>query len=75
MQAAIAPYGVKLRSINYADIAAGINWYGEINRKFEIKATPTAVVFNTKTGRHVNLVGREDITFERIVKAMVEVGK
>ena len=60
----VAPYGVKLRTMNYADIASGMNWNETINRTFDIKATPTVVVSNTKTGKHLNLVGREDINYD-----------
>lgn len=75
VQKAIAPYGVKLRSMNYADIAFGMNWNENIYRTYEIKATPTVVVTNTKTGKHVNLEGREDISYEAIMKAIAETGK
>ena len=75
VQKAIAPLGVKLRSMNYADIAAGMNWNEHIYRTYEIKATPTVVVSNAKTGKHVNLEGREDITYEAIIKAIAETGK
>lgn len=71
----IAPYGVKLRSMNYADIAAGMNWNENIYRTYEIKATPTVVVANVKTGKHVNLVGEKEISYEAIIKAIAETGK
>lgn len=75
VQKAIAPYSVKLRSMNYSDIAAGMSWNESIYRTYEIKATPTVVVTNTKTGKHVNLEGREDISYEAIIKAIAETGK
>ncbi|MDD2733593.1 MAG: thioredoxin domain-containing protein [Desulfuromonadaceae bacterium] len=75
VQKAIAPYGVKLRSMNFADIESGMNWNEKINRTYEIKATPTVVVMNEKTGKHVNLEGREDISYEGIIKAIAEMGK
>lgn len=75
VQKAIAPYGVKLRSMNYADIASGMNWNENIFRTYEIKATPTVVVANEKTGKHVNLVGENEISYAAVVKAITEVGK
>lgn len=75
VQKAVAPYGVKLHQMNYADIASGMNWNENISRTFKIEATPTVVVTNTKTGKHVNLVGREDISYQAIHKAINEVGK
>lgn len=75
VQKAIAPYGVKLRSMNYADIASGMNWNEKIFRTYEIKATPTVVVANEKTGKHINLVGENEISYEAIIKAIAETGK
>lgn len=75
VQKSIAPYGVKLRSMNFADIEAGMNWNENINKTYEIKATPTVVVMNEKTRKHVNLEGREDINYETIIKAIAEVEK
>jgi thiol-disulfide isomerase/thioredoxin len=75
VQKAIAPYGVKLRSMNYADIASGMNWNENIYQTYEIKATPTVVVANEKTGKHVKLVGENEISYEAIMKAFAETGK
>jgi len=48
IQAAIAPYGVILREMNFTDILSGMKWNEAIYRSFEIKATPTVVVSNAK---------------------------
>jgi thiol-disulfide isomerase/thioredoxin len=75
VQKAVAPYGVKLRSMNFADIESGMNRNENIFRTYEIKATPTVVVLNEKTGKHVNLVGENEIGYEAIIKAISETGK
>ncbi len=75
VQKAIAPQGVKLQSMNFADIETGMNWNENIYRTYEIKATPTVVVTNEKTGKHVNLVGEKEISYEAIIKAISEMGK
>ncbi len=75
VQKAVAPYGVKLHQMNYADVASGMNWNEHISRTYKIEATPTVVVSNTKTGKHVNLVGREDISYQAILKAIDDVDK
>ena len=75
VQEAVAPLGVSRHQMNYADIASGMSWNEKIFRTYKIEATPTVVVTNTKTGKHVNLVGREDITLPAIRKAIAEVGK
>jgi protein-disulfide isomerase/uncharacterized membrane protein len=75
VQSAVAPYGVKLRDMSYADILSGLKWNENVSRTFGIRATPTVVVSNTKTGRHINLVGQNEISYEEILKAINEVGK
>lgn len=75
VQKAIAPYGVKLRSMNFSDIETGLKWNENIYHTYEIKATPTVVVVNEKTGKHVNLVGEKDISYQAIIKAIAETGK
>ena len=75
IQKAINPYGVKLHNMNYADIASGMEWNENIYRTFEIKATPTVVVSNAKTGKHVNLVGEKEISYRAILKAIADVDK
>ena len=75
VQRAVAPYGVKLRTMNYADIAAGMNWNESIFRTYEIRATPTVVVANAKTGKHVTLVGEKEISYQGVLKAISDVGR
>jgi thiol-disulfide isomerase/thioredoxin len=75
VQAAVAPYDVKLRNMSYAEILSGLKWNENVCRTFGIRATPTVVVSNAKTGKHVNLVGTNKISYEAILKAADEVGK
>lgn len=75
IQAAIAPYGVKLRAMNFTDILAGMKWNETMYRSLEIRATPTVVVSNAKSGKHVKLVGENEINYGAIIKAIAAVGK
>lgn len=75
IQKAIAPLGVKLRTMSYAAIASGMDWNEAIFKKYEIKATPTVVVSNLKTGKHVSLVGEKEINYQSIFNAINETGK
>ena len=72
---ATAPLGVKLHTINYADIASVMSWNENIFRTYEIRATPTVVVMNEKTRKHVNLVGENEISYQSVLKAIGEVEK
>lgn len=75
VQKAVAPFGVKLHTMNYADIASGMSWNENIFHTYDIKATPTVVIMNEKTHKHVNLVGEKEITSQSVLKAMKDVEK
>lgn len=75
VQKAIAPLGVKLRNMNYSDIAAGMNWNEKIFRTYGVHATPTVVVANDKSGKHANLVGENEISYQAILTAIASVAK
>lgn len=75
VQKAVAPLGIKRHQMNYADVASGMNWNEKIFRTYKIEATPTVVVTNTRTGKHLSLVGREEIKFQSILQAISEVAK
>lgn len=67
---AIAPLGEKLTELNYADIKAGTNFFDEISKKYDVKATPTLVIVNTKTNEVRQLKGESGITEANINEAI-----
>jgi hypothetical protein len=75
VQKAIASYGVKLRTMNFLDIESGMEWNKEINMTYEISATPTVVIANEKSGKHIKLVGEKEISYQTILKAISDVNK
>lgn len=75
VQAAIAPYGVKLRQLNFMDVVSGMKLNESIYRGFGVRATPSVVVTNTKTKKTRILVGDNQITRQAVKNAIVEVGK
>ncbi len=75
IQAAVAPHGVKLRQMNYADILYGLQANLTTYRGFDVTATPSVVVANSKTRKHKLFVGDRQITLPAIQAAMLEIGK
>ncbi len=73
VQAAVAPLGVKYVALNYADVAAGTEYFNGVMQKFKVKRTPTVVVTDTKTGKTKLLTGSAEITSDNIMKALAEV--
>jgi thioredoxin family protein len=73
VQKAVAPYGVKLREMNYADILFGMQSDLTVYRGFGLKSTPSVVVTDTKTKKTKILVGDAEITLQAIKSAIAAV--
>ena len=75
VQAAIAPYGVKLQQLNFMDVMAGMKLNESIYRGFGVTATPTVVVTNPKTKKTKKLVGDNQISRQSVIDAIAVVSK
>lgn len=74
VQAAVAPLGVTLRQINYADVSYGMQFNLTTYRGFGVKSTPSVVVHNAKAKKIRILEGTGGITPDNVRKALAEVG-
>lgn len=75
VQAAVAPLGVKLRQMDYADILYGMQANLAVYRGYGVNSTPTVVVANAKTRKSKLLVGDNQITEPAIKSAISEVSR
>lgn len=75
VQAAVAPLGVTLRQVDYADTLYGMQSNLAVYRGYGINATPSVVVANSKTKKSKVLVGENQISEAQIRAAIDEVGK
>lgn len=75
VQAAVAPLGVTLRPINFAEVMNGVKLFESIFRGFGVKATPTVVIDNPRTKKRKLLVGSHEISRSAIKAAIAEVEK
>jgi len=75
VQAAVAPLGVKLRQVNYADILYGMQSNLTVYRGFNLNSTPSVVVTNTRTKKTKIMVGDNQITEQAVKAAITEVEK
>jgi hypothetical protein len=75
VQAAVAPYGVKLRQINYADAMYGMQFNLTTYRGFGVKATPSVVIANGKTRKFRVLDGASAITRENVLAAITKMSR
>jgi len=75
VQSAVAPLGVTLRPLNFAELMNGVKLFESIFRGFGVKATPTVVVDNPRTKKRKLLIGSRDINKNAIREAIAEVEK
>lgn len=75
VQAAVAPLGVKLRQVNYSDTLYGMQANLTVYRGYNVNATPSVVVTNSKTQKSKVLVGDNQISELGIKAAIAEVEK
>lgn len=73
VRGAVAPLGVKLRPIDYADTFAAMQANLAVCRDYKIKATPSVVITNSKRKKSKVLVGEKQISEAAIKAAIVEV--
>lgn len=73
VRGAVAPLGVKLRPVDYADTFAGMQANLAVCRDYKIKATPSVVITNGKRKKSKVLVGEKQISESAIKAAIVEV--
>ena len=73
VQAAVSPLGVRYFQLNYADVLAGMQYFGSLVKKFKVTGTPAVVVHDSRTGQTKTLYGGSDITSDNILKALAEV--
>ena len=73
VQAAVSPLGVKYVPLNYADVLAGMQYFGTLVTKLKVPGTPSVVVQDSRSGKTKTLFGNANITSENVMKAVAEV--
>jgi protein-disulfide isomerase len=74
IEKAIAPLGIKYQQLNYADIAGGIKYFNQLEKQFDIEATPTMVIVRQSEKNPKKLMGSE-ITEENVMRAIDALSK
>lgn len=60
--------------LSYLDVKSGIEYFDGIVKKYDLSATPTIIVRNIKTDKNVKFEGRDEISEEKILKALETLG-
>ena len=71
----VAPYDVKYKPINFADVAVGMSYFKHLSDEFKIDSTPTMVIVNRDNKKGKKLYGTEEIAEENILKAIDQLKK
>jgi protein-disulfide isomerase len=75
VQAAVAPLGVTLNTLNFMEVLSGVKQFETIYKNFKVTGTPTVVIDNPKAKKRKMLVGINEISRDRIKAAIAEVEK
>ncbi len=63
-------YQIPFRELPYKDIKAGMDYFDKIVSKYDLDSTPTVLIVNTKNNKVVKMEGRDEISEEKIIKAI-----
>jgi len=72
VQAAVSPFGVRLRQLPMSDVMAGLNLYNTLIRGVGVTVTPTVVVRNGKSGKVVRKFEGSDKIKAADIRAAVQ---
>ena len=73
VQAAVSPLGVRYVPLGFADVLAGTQFQMAVVQNFKPSGTPAVIIVDSKTEKTIRLNGSQEITAERILKALSEV--
>lgn len=62
--------GIKFKEITYLEVKSGMTVFDEVIDKYKLDSTPTIIVLNTKTNKFTKLEGNDEISEEKIMKAI-----
>lgn len=75
MEALAKRLGVPFHELNFREIQAGLKYFEEIAAKFNVTATPTLVIENTKTKEKAILNGTSEINLDNVQKTIEKLSK
>lgn len=65
--------GVKLDELSFLDVKNGMELFDKLVDKFDLNATPTMIILNTKNNRVVKLEGQNEITVDKVLEGIDKV--
>jgi hypothetical protein len=62
--------GLRFQELSFTDVKSGMDFFDQVVKKYHLRATPTLVIVNTRTGRYVKLEGGSEITEKNVMTAL-----
>lgn len=75
IEAGAKKIGVHFKELSYVDVKNGMNVFDDVVDKYNLDSTPTIIILNTKTEKFKKLEGSEEISEEKILKAIEELNR
>lgn len=75
IMAAAKEAGIKYNDLSYLDIKSGLDFFDTITKKYQLNSTPTIVISNNKTKKIIKLEGSDEISKDKILKAIDKLTK
>ena len=73
VKGAITQLNVVYKPLSFLEATKGIKFYEGVAREFNVRATPTVVIRDTKTGKVTKLVGIKEISEANMMKAVDQI--
>lgn len=66
---------IPFKELSFLDIKTGLDYFDKVSKNYDISATPTIVITNTKTNKSTKFEGTDEISDEKIVEAIEKLSK
>jgi thiol-disulfide isomerase/thioredoxin len=73
--AASKKLGIQYHEMPYLDVKTGMEYFDDVIREYDLNATPTIIIKNTKTKKIVKLEGWDEISEDKILKTIEKMKK
>ncbi|WP_158021704.1 thioredoxin domain-containing protein [Candidatus Protochlamydia naegleriophila] len=72
---AVKPYNIPFKELSFLDVKTGMEFFDKIVEKYNLNATPTIIITNTKSNKVIKFEGRDEISEEKILEAIESMNK
>ncbi|KIC72201.1 thioredoxin domain-containing protein [Candidatus Protochlamydia amoebophila] len=67
---AVKAYHIPFKELSFLDVKAGMEFFDKVVKKYDLSATPTIIVTNTKTNQVIKFEGTDEISDQNVLNAI-----